>query len=115
MAPAPSCFWVKPMSRVTASAGGHPPIGGTFASMMTFLHFATSAYGVAIARKARGLAHAEIAASAGDVLDVELFAEFLRQFLRHQPCDDVGGASGRERHDDLDRLAGVLLGKSADN
>src|SRR6516162_3101379 len=56
--------------------------------------------------------YAEIAASAGDVLDVELFAKFLRQFLRHQPCDDVGDASGRERHDDLDRLAGVLLGKS---
>src|SRR5262249_28589170 len=68
--------------------------------------------GVAIARRARGLAHAEIAASAGDVLDVELFAEFLRQFLRHQPSDDVGDASGREWHDDLDRLAGVLLGKS---
>src|SRR5215831_17163584 len=68
--------------------------------------------GVAIARRTRGLAHAEIAASAGDVLDVELFAKFLRQFLRHQPCDDVGDASGRERHDDLDRLAGVLLGES---
>ena len=26
------------MSRVTASTGGHPPIGGTFASVMTFLH-----------------------------------------------------------------------------
>ena len=58
------------------------------------------------------MAHAEIAASAGDVLNVELFTEFLRQFLRHQPSDDVGDASGRERHDDLDRLAGVLLGKS---
>src|SRR5262249_18345313 len=68
--------------------------------------------GVAIARRTRGLPHAEIAAGAGDVLDVELFAKFLRQFLRHQPCDDVGDASGRERHDDLDGLAGVLLGKS---
>src|SRR5215467_3081023 len=68
--------------------------------------------GVAIARRTRGLAHAEIAASAGDVLDIELFAKFLRQFLRHQPCDDVGDAGGRERHDDLDRLAGELLGKS---
>jgi len=37
-------FWVKPMSRVTACVGGHPPIGGTFASVMTFLHFATSAF-----------------------------------------------------------------------
>jgi adenylate cyclase len=32
------------LSRVTVSAGGHPPIGGTFASVMTFLHFATSAF-----------------------------------------------------------------------
>src|SRR6516162_9930898 len=64
------------------------------------------------AKRARGLAHAEIAAGAGDVLDVKLFAELLRQFLRNQPSDDVGDASGRERHDDLHRLAWILLGKS---
>ncbi len=56
--------------------------------------------------------HAEIAARAGDVLDIELLAKLLRQFLRNQPRDDVGDARGRKRHDDPDRLAGVLLGKS---
>jgi hypothetical protein len=39
-APASSCL--KPMSRVTACR--HPPIGGIFASVITFLHFATSAF-----------------------------------------------------------------------
>src|SRR6516162_6463865 len=68
--------------------------------------------GVAVARGARGLDHAEIAAGTGDVLDIELFAKVLRQFLRNQPSDDVGDASGRERHDDLHRLAWILLGKS---
>src|SRR5262249_42456331 len=53
-----------------------------------------------------------MAASAGDVLDVELFAKFLRQFLRHQPCDDVGDASGREGTMILTGLLGYCWAKA---
>ena len=66
-------------------------------------------HGVAVARRARDLRHADVAAGAGDVLDVELLAELLRQLLRDQPSGDVGHAARRERHDDLDRLVRILL------
>src|SRR5262245_35043058 len=40
---------------------------------------------------------------AAAVLDIDLLAERLRQVLCRQPCDEVGAATGRERHDHLDR------------
>ena len=62
------------------------------------------------ARRLRDLRHADIAAGAGVVLDIELLLEIFRQLLRDQPRHHVGRAAGRERHDDLHRLVGIAGG-----
>jgi hypothetical protein len=66
--------------------------------------------GVAVRRRARRIAHAGVAAGADLVLDDELLAEFFRQLLPDQPRHHIDRAAGRERHDDPDRLRGILLG-----
>ena len=45
---------------------------------------------------------AEIAAGAGQVLDIDLLAPCARQPLRHHAADDVGRTAGRKRHDHAD-------------
>src|SRR5262245_1993688 len=39
----------------------------------------------------------------------ERLAPGLRELLRDEAADDVGGAAGRERNDEANRLGGVLL------
>jgi hypothetical protein len=65
---------------------------------------------IAIRRRARGFGRADGATGAALVLDHHGLAEFLAHALRHEARDDVGGAAGRERNDDADRLVGVLVG-----
>jgi hypothetical protein len=64
---------------------------------------------IAVARRAGRIRHADIAAGAGDVFNVELVPQLLGKLLRDQPSGDVGHAAGRERDDDPDGLARVLL------
>jgi hypothetical protein len=56
-----------------------------------------------IRRRARRRAHAEIAAGAGLVLDVELLAQVLGELSREQACHDVGRSSRCKRHDHAHR------------
>jgi hypothetical protein len=66
---------------------------------------------VAVGRRLRRLVDAEVAAGAGLVVDHEGPARVGRHVLRHLAGDDVGAATGRERHDDADRLGGIRLRK----
>jgi hypothetical protein len=54
--------------------------------------------GVAVGRRFRHLGGADVSRRAGDVLDIELLAELLRELLRHQPPESVGHPAGRKRH-----------------
>src|SRR5262249_44207247 len=65
--------------------------------------------GIAVARRAGRVPHADIAAGAGDVLNVELVPQSLGTLLRHQPSGAVVHAAWRERDDVPDGLARVLL------
>ncbi len=62
---------------------------------------------VAVGRRLRRVAHAEIAAGAALVLDDELLLELLRKLLRDQPRRDISGARRGKWHDDLDRMVGI--------
>ena len=53
---------------------------------------------------------ADIARRAGAVLDDDRLAPFARQPVRDQPRNGVGGAAGRERHDDFDRPVRIIFG-----
>ena len=57
---------------------------------------------VAVGRRLGRRLGADHAAGAAAVLDDELLAEGLAELVGPGPGDDVGGAAGRERHDDLD-------------
>jgi hypothetical protein len=46
-----------------------------------------------------GLAGADVAGGAGDVLDIKPLAEMLAELLRHEPRKRVGNAAGRKRND----------------
>ena len=59
--------------------------------------------GITIGSRVSDQRHAEIAAGAGVILDIELFAQAVAQLLCDQACHHVGGAGRRERHDDFDR------------
>src|SRR5215472_1825930 len=65
---------------------------------------------VAIGRCVRRLPHAGIAASAGDVLHIELLARSFRQLGGDQPGDYVGRAACSKRHNDLHGPVGVIAG-----
>ncbi|CFP65720.1 Uncharacterised protein [Bordetella pertussis] len=64
--------------------------------------------GVAIRGGAGGLAHADIAAGAGAVLDHDGLFEVGAQFLGQRAGEDVGGLAGRERHEHADRTLGIV-------
>ena len=49
---------------------------------------------------------AERGAGAAAVLEYEILADLLADLIEHDAASDVGGATGGERHDDLDRLLG---------
>jgi hypothetical protein len=51
----------------------------------------------------------DVATSAATVLDDHLLADRLGQFRRDQAADEVGAATGYERHDEADRLGRPLL------
>src|SRR5437870_4784891 len=65
--------------------------------------------GVTVGRRLDRKLGAQIAASAGLVLDDHLVAEPLGELLRDQPRDEIGAAAGSERRDDAHRLGGILL------
>ena len=52
---------------------------------------------------------ADVAGGAGPVLDDDGLSPFARQPVADHARHDVGGAAGRERHDDLDRAGGIIL------
>jgi hypothetical protein len=54
---------------------------------------------VAVGRRLRYLAGSEIAARAGDVLDIDLLAELLGELLRHEPREGVGHPTWRKCND----------------
>ena len=51
----------------------------------------------------------KISAGTGDVLDQRRLAPGLGEFFRHDPPGNVGRDSGREAHQDADRLLGIPL------
>ena len=65
--------------------------------------------GVAVGRRLGHLRGADAAARTADVLDIELLAELLAQFLHHQPGEDIRRAAGRERHDHAHRPCRIRL------
>ncbi len=65
--------------------------------------------GVAVGRRLRHLTGADIAARAGDVLDVELLAERLGEFLRHEAREGVGHPAGRKSDDRAHRTRRIGL------
>src|SRR5262249_10963663 len=67
--------------------------------------------GVTVRRGACGVTHADIAASANLVLDVELLSEVLGEFLHQQTREYVGRTGRRERYDDAHRVRRIGLRK----
>src|SRR6266540_3583180 len=53
--------------------------------------------------------YVENIARAGDVLDVELRTQLLRELLRHEAGEHVGRTGGRVRNDDAHRSRGIGL------
>src|SRR5262249_37297165 len=53
-----------------------------------------------VGRRPRGLRSGNVAATAGDVLHIELLSELLRELLRGDPSEDVRWTARNERHDD---------------
>ncbi|MPM72548.1 hypothetical protein SDC9_119524 [bioreactor metagenome] len=64
---------------------------------------------VAVRRSACGHGAANVAARARAVVHHHGLTELLRQILRDHARQNVGGAARRERHDDGDRLAGIVV------
>ena len=64
---------------------------------------------VAVGFRARRRFHADVAGSPRAVLDVDLPVQRLGERLGDEPRGDVHAAPGRERRDQLDRLAGIGL------
>jgi hypothetical protein len=62
---------------------------------------------VAVARRLRGQRCADVAARARTVVDHDGLAERLAQLQADDAGQDVGGATGRERHDHGDRLGRI--------
>ncbi|KAG0777861.1 hypothetical protein G6F22_011590 [Rhizopus arrhizus] len=64
------------------------------------------AHGVAVRLGARRGDHADGARGAGAVFHHDLLAKDLARLRRRHPADDIGGAAGRERHDQGDGMVG---------
>ena len=64
---------------------------------------------VAVARRVGRSAHADGAAGAGRVLDIELSAERLGELLRQDPRDDVVRTARRVGHHELHRPGRIVL------
>jgi hypothetical protein len=62
---------------------------------------------VTVGRRMRRHLGADIVAAARPVLDKERLAELVAEILRHQPPDDVGGATGRSCDQDADWPRGI--------
>ena len=72
--------------------------------------------GVAVGRRVRDLPGADHAGAAGvAVLDDDLLAEFRAHLVGHRARHDVVGAAGRQRNDQHDRLAGIVVGRGRQN
>ncbi len=100
------------LSRCSRALQGRRPIPVSYTHLDVYKRQGrdrAEADGVAVGRRLRDRVHADIAAGAALVVDVELFAQPFRQLLRNEACDQVTGAAGRERHDDADRPRGVGL------
>ena len=57
---------------------------------------------ISVRRGFRGPAGTDIAAGAAEILDVELLAEMIRQFLRHQAAEYIDRSARSEWHDHAD-------------
>ena len=68
---------------------------------------------IAVRRRARDVAGADIHRAAGDVLDNRRLAPFLAELVRHDACERVGGRAGRPRHHDLHRAGWIGLLRNA--
>ena len=55
--------------------------------------------GIAVGRGPRRLAGPDVSTAAGDIFDVELFAEMLAQLLSGEPREHIGQAARGEWHD----------------
>lgn len=64
---------------------------------------------VAVRRRACGQADPERTARAGPVLDHDALLQLAPERLGDRPCDRVGHAAGRKRHDHRDRLVRIAL------
>jgi hypothetical protein len=65
--------------------------------------------GVAVGRRLRRLAGADIAGGARHILDKELLAEMLTQFLGNETGHDVGDPARGVRHDHAHRTRRISL------
>ena len=63
---------------------------------------------IAIGRGMRRVAHADVAAGTGLILDVELFAELIAEFARQNAGDCVGWSPGRKRHDQPNGMVWIV-------
>jgi hypothetical protein len=64
---------------------------------------------VTVGRCFRHLASPDIAAGAGDVLDIDLLAELLSELLRHKAREGVGHPTRRKGHHRADRPGWIGL------
>src|ERR1700733_14704477 len=64
---------------------------------------------VTIRRRPRGLTSADIAAGAGDILDIELLSHPIGKLLRDQTPTDIGRAARRIWHDPPNRSGRIGL------
>src|SRR4029079_4129511 len=64
---------------------------------------------VTVAARSHYLVDCEYSIRARLVLNHERLSETVLELFRENARDNVGGAAGRERHDDLDRPARIIL------
>ena len=62
---------------------------------------------VTIGRRMRGSGGAGVAAGARAIFDDEILAERCRHPVEQDARDDIAGAAGGERHENLDRPVGI--------
>jgi hypothetical protein len=62
---------------------------------------------VAVGRSLRGALGCDLTACTPGVLDDDLLPQLGSELPCHAARHDIGGASGRERHDHSDRLLGI--------
>ena len=67
--------------------------------------------GVAVGRRFRDHIEPERERAAGTIVDDDRLAQFRTDHRSQNTCDVVGGAAGRLRHDEADRVIGIVRGR----